>query len=966
MAGANRKRKGYLDMDVLRGMSCLAVSYLILFPFVTFAQPSKKSNPAAFSHAKSDLASFQIKRGFRLELVAAEPVVAAPVAMAFDELGRLFVIEMRDYPDQRESNLGQVRLLEDTDNDGVFETSSIYADNLSWPSAVVCSGGGVFVAATPEIIYLKDTATNGMADVRRVVFTGFGGDPANLQIDGLLNNFNWGLDNRIHGAAAAIGGVITSLRATPTDPVELRRFDFSFDPTALTLAPQAGPAQSGLCFDSRGRRFLSDFIRPLKVAMCEPHYTERNPYFAKGPRTIEVANAAAPIYRYISSSPVGQVTNTPAPMLPVRSRGTMIYRGGLFPANYAENVFIADSAAGVIHRLLLRENGLSMSAERAPDELNTEFLLARGGVFQPMQLINGPEGAIYVADLHGGGEVGRIYRIVPESFKQGNAPQPGRAATREVVALLAHTNGWSRDTGSRLIYEWRDQAAVPLLTNMFNNSRLPIARLHALHALDGLKALSETIVLRGLRDADERVREHAVLVSERLIQTGVISDTVWNQLRTMGGDASARVQFQLACTLGEIRRSERNLVLAQILRRHLGNPWMQTAILSSLTEGAGSMFTALANDARLRNDSAGQAFLQQLLIMIGLRSREDEVSEVVDFIDRARFEPQQSFTYLYPLGEGLRRGGNSFPMVDRQNRLQRFYDQTAEASLNDSLADPLRIAAIRLRGVSPYVVSGTDDFFQLLFGTGQSEAVQAAVINTLARYNNPSIPVTLLAQWQFLTPALRKEAVSALLTRRDGVPVLVAALENGRVVRGDLSPTQIDFVRTYPDPQISQIALRLFGPLQRERPAVLERFKPALRLTGIAANGRRTFAAQCARCHRLGSEGQDIGPDLAEARIQGKPRLLASILQPSLEVRPDFQTQLVQTQGGENLVGIITDENQTTITLRRPEGLDLVWPRSNVEVISPQPWSLMPTGLENGLTLQSMADLLEYIATVPR
>jgi putative heme-binding domain-containing protein len=146
----------------------------------------------------------------------------------------------------------------------------------------------------------------------------------------------------------------------------------------------------------------------------------------------------------------------------------------------------------------------------------------------------------------------------------------------------------------------------------------------------------------------------------------------------------------------------------------------------------------------------------------------------------------------------------------------------------------------------------------------------------------------------------------------------------------------------------------------------VERFRPAVRLNGIAANGRRIFAAQCARCHRLGAEGQDIGPDLADARNQGKPWLLASILQPNLEIRPDFQTQLVQTQGGENMVGLVTDENPTTITLRRPGELDLVWPRSNIEVGEPQPWSLMPTGLENGLGLQQMADLLEYIATAQR
>ena len=957
-------------MEQWRGIHGLLIGLWFWFGCCSAASgqtEKKESAPIPFAAARADLAQFQMKRGFRLELVAAEPVVAAPVAMAFDEHGRLFVVEMRDYPDQREAKLGQVRLLEDRDGDGVFEASSVYAENLAWPTAIACSGGGVYVAATPEVIYLKDTATNGMADVRRVVFNGFGGDPQTLEVDGLLHNFNWGPDNRIHGGSAGLGGIVHNLRSATGEQAELRLYDFSFDPLSSNFRPQAGPSQSGLCFDSRGRRFLTDFTQPLKVPMCEPRYTDRNPFFAKAPPNIEVANAGAPIYRYVTgTTPGGRTTNAPAPMLPTRCRGTVIYRGGLFPAIYAENAFIADSAAGVIHRLVLRENGLSLSAERAADELNTEFLLSRQGAFQPVQIVHGPEGALYVADLHGGGEAGRIYRIVPDTFKQ---PPPGRlgtATTPELVMTLGHTNGWRRDTAARLLYEWRDPAALPLLTNLFNGSTLTLARLHALQVLEGLNGLTEAIVLRGLRDPDERLRERAVLASERLVQDGAVSETLWAQLRSMGGDRSARVQFQLACTLGQLRRPEKSLVLADIYRRQVGNPWMQTAILSSLNEGAGLLFVTLANDTRLRNDAAAQAFLQQLLIMIGLRAREEEVAAVVDYVDRSRLDPQPAFNMLYALGEGLRRAANSFPQIDSGNRLQRFYDQTIEASLNDTLPDPLRIAAIRMRGVSPYVVTGTGDFFQLLFGTGQSVAVQAAVIQTMARYNNPDIPNMLLAQWHLLPAGLRREAVSALVSRRDGVPTLMSALENRRIALEDVSPTWREFLRTYPDPGISEAALRLFGPTVRERPAVMERFKPALRLNGIAANGRRVFAATCARCHRLGNEGQSIGPDLIDSRLLGKEKLLSSILQPNLEPHPGYTTQFLQTRPGENLLGLVVDETETTVTLRRPDSIDMVWPRSNLETAQTLPWSLMPVGLEQGLGLQAMADLLEYIATVPR
>ena len=165
--------------------------------------------------------TFQIKSGFRIELVAAEPLVVDPIAMAFDEDGRLFVVEMRDYPERRNEtpHLGRIRLLQDTDGDGRFDKSTIYVDDLPWPTAVICWNGGVFVGATPDILYCKDTNGDGVGDVREVVFTGIASDYApyevsKLNVQALFNGFTWGLDNRIH---AANGGDEGRVRRVESD-----------------------------------------------------------------------------------------------------------------------------------------------------------------------------------------------------------------------------------------------------------------------------------------------------------------------------------------------------------------------------------------------------------------------------------------------------------------------------------------------------------------------------------------------------------------------------------------------------------------------------------------------------------------------------------------------------------------------------------------------------------------------------
>ncbi len=166
-----------------------------------------------------------VKEGFRVELVAAEPLVVSPVALCFDEFGRMFVVEMRDYSERRDEHLGRIRMLEDTDGDGIYDKATVFAENLAWPTGVICYDGGIFVTASPDIIYLKDTNGDGKADLREVAFTGFGEGLERLNVQALLNSLTWGPDNRIHGANGGNGGKIRDPRF-PQKLIDLRGRDF--------------------------------------------------------------------------------------------------------------------------------------------------------------------------------------------------------------------------------------------------------------------------------------------------------------------------------------------------------------------------------------------------------------------------------------------------------------------------------------------------------------------------------------------------------------------------------------------------------------------------------------------------------------------------------------------------------------------------------------------------------------------
>jgi putative membrane-bound dehydrogenase-like protein len=931
------------------------------------------ARPATLLPRTNLVSLFQVKRGFRIELVAADPMVASPVAMAFDENGRLFIAEMRDYPNKRGQNprLGRIRMLEDTHGKGTFDSSTIYADDLASASALACYAGGVFVAAAPEILYFKDVKGNGVAETRKVVFSGFGEPASALDTQDLLNNFNWGLDNRIHGASGDVGGRIVPL-AGGGEPLLLGNNGFSFDPAALTLALESGSADSGCSFDNRGRKFVCDLAHPLRLVMYEKHYANRNPYFAAPVLVADALSPIAPIFKFVTAAQLGSGGSGPAQVNVgasgssitsgwwTQARGCAVYRGSVFPPNYLNNIFIPDKEGHLIHRAVPRENGVEVIADRAPDEQNVEFLLSRDPSFHPVQIVNGPDGGLYVADIADGGDSGRIFRILPDNLKLAKPPVFQKSKTFDLVAALAHPNGWHRDTAARLLIERRDLSAIPLLTSMLNNAHFGLTRLHALHVLDGLGGINDAHLLRGLKDMDEAVREHAVLLSEKRIQNGSVSDLLWFELKQMAGDSSPRVRFQLALSLGQFRMPEKSQLLAQILSRNPDSSWVQAALLSSASQDAAGLLIAVAAGPGWA-DTGGEMFASRLATVVGLQNRPAEVQRVVNFLDRGGLNQQQVFALLYSLGEGLHRAGSSLAAADPQARLQRFYEQSLNLALNDSFADRVRLPAIRLRGVTPYTSYASGDIFQFMFGTRQSDAVQSATLFALARYANPEIPSNIFQRWQELTPVMRTRAIGALLTRGDWVEPVVAALETGIIRRSDLSSTEIDLLRNWPAQAIRERALRLLGPGSRRRPDVLAQFGPSLRMPGSMQHGRDIFAARCLICHKPSDGRQPLVLDLADVKPFGREKVLSSIVEPNAEVRPQMATHIIQTRAGEVWTGLLADDNPSAVTLLQPGQDSVVLPHDNISFLEVQSWSLMPAGLENGLSQQDMADLLEYL-----
>jgi putative heme-binding domain-containing protein len=220
----------------------------------------------------------------------------------------------------------------------------------------------------------------------------------------------------------------------------------------------------------------------------------------------------------------------------------------------------------------------------------------------------------------------------------------------------------------------------------------------------------------------------------------------------------------------------------------------------------------------------------------------------------------------------------------------------------------------------------------------------------------------LLKRWPALAARTRGEAMTLMLTRTDRILALFKAVEERTVPASEFTTQQLQMLRAHRDPNIREQAIQLFGaPPAVKRDEVVETFLPALQLRGQPANGKKICLERCATCHRIGSQGQAVGPDLNTVKTAGKETLLVSILDPNREVAPRYLNYNVETRSGEGFAGVIVNETPSGITLRGPNGTDTMILRSQIDRMRASGQSLMPEGLEIGLTLQDMADLIEYL-----
>lgn len=986
-------------------LGALAASATVTVPLGTHALPARQGEARPALSVPEALASFVLEPGYRIDTVAAEPLVQSPVAIAFDDRGRMYVAENRGYPDPLEGQpasepKGVIALLTDADGDGRYDARTEFASGLTYPNGVMAWDGGVFVTAAPDLLYLKDTSGDGIADERRVVLTGFN-TSRTAQIR--FSHPTLGPDGWIYLTAGLNGGRVTSPAHPARPPVEFTSSDSRYDPRTGEFELAGGQGQYGLTFDDQGRRFICANRHPVWHVVLEPPQLKRNPNLAFSDTVHEVSTTGAravvwPLSRDLTTASFHPtLMNAPHAGTFTSASGVHIHRGDALPEGHRGSVFVAESAQNLVQRQVREPDGVTFRSRPARE--GVEFLASRDTWFRPVFLSNGPDGALYIVDMYrkdidhpayvpepsrrlfdftAGTARGRIYRVAaagrpPAAAKVDIAAAPVAA----LVANLDHPNAWWRETSQRRLVERGGTAAVPRLRALAAAGS-ELGRLHALWTMDALGALDSGDVVGALSDPVAGVRENAARLAERRIPG---PPPLLDAVLALAGDGDARVRLHAALALGGTSDARAIGALAAIARRDGADRWVRAAVLSGLGNRTGPFLDAFV--AAPAADPARAAVLQDLGRLFGAAESAERclafIAAIADPAEETSWQPAA----LAGVAAGLRARGPA--PATRSALMTLVSDGTEEArrarerlalqmsramalSLRDDAPIEQRLAAIELLGHGDWAATGAT-LFRLLEPQRQ-HPIQIAAARALSQMRDAAAAGGLVerARWQAYSPHVRDAVLGLLLSEERLVGVLLDAVARHDIQASSLGASAWRRLTSHRTPAIRQHAEALFAATDTGTAMqAYERVqRSVLAATGRATRGAAVFTAQCAACHTFNGSGGRLGPDLSGIRNQPADALLLHIVVPDYEITPGYEAYTLQTRDGRTVLGRLESEAPNSLTLRDAASQPHQMLRADIESMTRSAASLMPSGFDRTLPPQELADLIAYLKQVPR
>ncbi|QEG41496.1 PVC-type heme-binding CxxCH protein [Roseimaritima ulvae] len=917
---------------------------------------SEESQPSVPTGLEPDqsLAALVAQPQLRIELAASEPQVIDPVAIRFDAQGRMWVVEMRDYPlplpDQPPA--GRIRVLEDADGDGRFEKATTFVDQLMFPTGVQPWKNGVIVTLAGKICFFADDDGDLQSDRQEVWFTGFAEQNEQLR----ANHPTLAADGLVYVAGGLRGGTIESQdkRWQQNQPLKLSGVDFAFDPQGGFFGPVTGNSQYGLTIDDYGNRIGCSNRNPAIEAVL-PYSLVR----AQSALTSKDAlNNAALVGPQSEVRPIAQAWTTSNLHAGQFSAACGVLRGcgpGM-PLDWADDLFVCEPTSYVVQRQTTANAGAVLRARRVK---GPECVASRDEWFRPVDLARGPDGCLYIvdmmraviehpdwmpeelktrADMRWGTSRGRIWRL---SDKQRPRPQPETAppGERRPLEWLSHPDPWHREIASQWLAE---QPAAPELIEqvqaaLSDPQATPQGVARAAQWLHKNADYDAAIAQHLLASGDAPLRRLALRLWSSQLPPAVLSERA--------EDEDAGVRFEVAVALASRPERSSTEAFTAIARRDGGDPWVVkilataapqqvAAVLRELLQGSAddlpsSSWLALAQ-------RAGQAAPQDFAAVLQILSPPD---------------PR-----LLMVAKGWTRPLTTLPEAARES-MGMARRRAAMEVLDDTQSLDTRRLALVILSRQP------DDVTPLraLLDASQPADLRADALRLLLRTDRSWTLDWLDESLTSLPPAIRAAAIATLLSDPATVHWLLDRIESRAISLPLVGLSNIDRLKRSGNDEIRQRAVKVFQATSENRGKIIAKYADALSGRGNPTRGVALFRQHCAACHQIGTLGTNVGPDISDSRTKSLAALLTAVLDPNAGIDAAYLRYTVLTLDGTIYDGLLLSDSAGTVTLQLQGGERISLLHDDIETISTSGVSLMPEGFEQLISVDDMRDLLSYV-----
>ncbi len=948
-----------------------------------------------------------VQPGFATSLFAAEPDITKPIALAWDERGRLWVAETVDYPNEQQpegQGRDRIKICEDTNGDGKADKFTVFADKLSIPTSLCFGNGGLIVIEGGHALFLKDTNGDDRADERKVLFSGWNmGDT-----HATASNLRYGLDNWIWGTVGYSGfdGQVGGKNVK----FGMGVFRFKPDGSALEFIRSCNNNTWGLGLTEDGVVLGSTANGNAAWYMPIPnrYYEAVSGWSAARMETVADTQAIYPVTEKVRQVDWHNKYTAGA--------GSALYTARAFPSEFWNQIsFVCEPTGHLIGWFRWERQGADFKAVNLGS-----FLASDDEWTAPIVAEVGPDGALWVLDWYnyivqhnpvpigfknGKGNAyetslrdkrhGRVFRVTATGSAGKPAPTALTSAKpAELVAALKSDNQIWRNHAQRLLVERGDKSVVPALQALVADRSLDAlglnaAATHALWTLQGLGAVGSEAAT-ALNHPSASVRRAAVGVLPR---TGETRDTLVRSGLLKDSDAQVRLATLLA--LADLPADEDSgYALAQALRdpRNAGDRWLRDAIAAAGAKHLQGFGKGIIGSADPLPDSALEVV--RIVARHYATPGPDSVAHVVRAISEvpaatalavldgvtagwpADNKPSFNEEAASQLGEAVAALPDAakdklLVLARKWNRLDLFPKQLSAtqqrlaAKMADAtVADTERVEAARgLLRLADELTHVESALAQITVQA--SPALAGGLLNALNESRLPETGTEVLARWKSFTPAQKRAALNTLIRRGPWAAAVLDRLAAGDLVPKDLDGGMWQALRNNPDRALAERARSLAektAKLSADREAVVKQFLPAAQKEGDLKRGKELFAQNCGVCHLFYGAGGKVGPDLSGIGVRAKDEILAEILDPNRSVEANYVLWTLETKSGDTLSGRLDTETQTSVEIYDLQGQKHAVQRKDIASLEASNQSIMPTGLEQ-VGEQGLADILAYLAS---